>query len=1402
MEFIIPASKDDLLSRKDVRHYAVEDLLTVRQISTALKEYRSVCKSNSLAVAEHFDTLFSILCLQKDLDQTLIEEAWTLLIYGCQTFLDKLPFILDESDLSREERLNNLNGLKMSCYLLCQFMELFESIDTKPTTVAVKGKGKKTKSSNLTMDWNMEKQNGLQLLYGFLNLSLSKLWDPPVVEEEYISLVSSCCCKTLENPSTSKSRESIVLIAHIFGNLVQRYNHGLSMSLKIDQLLKHFEFLTSPLAQIVEIMVNEHRCKSTLTDLFREIGNSDNKDSSKDTTAAKAYGGFMVELSEKIPSVVLAYVPLVIKLLDDEPYTLRNGVLGMLGEILIKFLTKDNLDDKMRAARDNYFDKLKTHIIDVNAFVRSKVLQIWQNIITEGESLMTSVVGRLHDKSSIVRRHALQLVTALLKSNPFAAKLPVEDLKINYEKEKAILDQMTPEISSLVGSAVVDGEISQKWSILQKKLSSIMEEDEFLPKDKDISSLIADGENSDNVLSAIVKHLDNGEFLEALILTCAARESFPDIPVFSVPSAKEKTSDAEDEEMDVSCSNEENKTIADIKEIYFWVKCPVVTQALDESKEDQNNSDLIKQKTLVQYLKNSLTFAAQVQQCIPVICQLLGSKNTTDVLEAIQFFVTAVEFGVTAATVGVRKMMVLIWSQETSVREAVVNAYRTLYLEPKEKNQKTFAESVVKNLSSLFVGITFGDLMSYEALISQFVKSGHIGTSVIKVLWDRFTMKSKSVTSQDSRCAIHLIAMCAQAEPEIAKSNIELLVQEGLGPRGETDYLLAQGTCQVLLKLVPGSKEKGTLSSEPFRFEAEHSMFHHLKSILLKGVTDMGLHHWIPLADLAVTVIYKLCDTPGVVCVDLLRQLLVVLTETCKNEMQLAKDGGDESAKSTLVSCVLARVLSVAGQVAFRQTVFMEVDVLTEMKRLMALKEENKKGHRKSRGGNNSKASEMEEDMALAGASAEDTEAEYIRRLCELEILNEDNFLIKFCPLIHDVCSNSARFPDPDLQKEASLALARFMIINPKFCDSYLQLLFTLLEKSPSPVIRSNLIIALGDLTFRFPNLIEPWTSHLYGRLRDSSSDVRKTTLQVLSHLILNDMVKVKGQISELAICIVDHDEKISGLAKLFFHELAKKSNSMYNMPDIISRLSDPDIGVEQSHFQIIIKYIFSNIEKNKHSESLVEKLCHRFRGTRTDRQVQDLSFCLSHLSYSEKALAKLMENFTCFADKLVDPVVYNHFVQIISKSKQFLRQESKSCFAELESKIEQAHTKGLEGAAVEDHAVSRPSVCVKANNTRRKTKGQRKAALNKENIQESDEDVEINSQSPLKQRTTRGGRKSNKMRYTIDSSDDDDGFFDLGKEGQKEQDLDADDSLVTKPSQKKTRRGKVPLTPVYSPSA
>jgi hypothetical protein len=77
------------------------------------------------------------------------------------------------------------------------------------------------------------------------------------------------------------------------------------------------------------------------------------------------------------------------------------------------------------------------------------------------------------------------------------------------------------------------------------------------------------------------------------------------------------------------------------------------------------------------------------------------------------------------------------------------------------------------------------------------------------------------------------------------------------------------------------------------------------------------------------------------------------------------------------------------------------------------------------------------------------------------------------------------------------------------FSEANLQILFTVAESAPSEIVRSNCTIALGDLAVRLPNLLEPWTEYIYARLRDPSVSVRKNAVLVISHLILNDMMKV-----------------------------------------------------------------------------------------------------------------------------------------------------------------------------------------------------------------------------------------------------------------------------------------------------
>jgi condensin complex subunit 1 len=124
-------------------------------------------------------------------------------------------------------------------------------------------------------------------------------------------------------------------------------------------------------------------------------------------------------------------------------------------------------------------------------------------------------------------------------------------------------------------------------------------------------------------------------------------------------------------------------------------------------------------------------------------------------------------------------------------------------------------------------------------------------------------------------------------------------------------------------------------------------------------------------------------------------------------------------------------------------------------------------------------------------------------------------------------------FSHPLLRESAVLALSKYMCISGEVCSRHLDLLFTALAASPEVAVRANIVVALGDLAFRFPNAVEPWNALIYARLRDPSPRVRANTLMVLTHLILNDMVKVKGLVSDIALCLRDPLPRLRDMAKV-----------------------------------------------------------------------------------------------------------------------------------------------------------------------------------------------------------------------------------------------------------------------------
>uniref|UniRef100_W5MJA9 Condensin complex subunit 1 n=1 Tax=Lepisosteus oculatus TaxID=7918 RepID=W5MJA9_LEPOC len=1253
-----------------------------------------------LCILEHFDTAYSILQHFQTADSAVKADTLDILLKVVSGLSASLPALLDSSSLSPADRKLQLNTVKMGVFLLCKLAEGLESDSSRHSIITAPSKGGKksrTVNADAPFQWDTERDHVLQALTQLLQLDIRTLWSLSLVEEEFTSCVTRCCYKLLENPAINQvkyksTREAII---HLLGLLVKKYNHLLGASVKVIQLLQHFEHLSSVFAQAMSVWGSEYGVKAIVGEVIREIGQKSSEELSREGSGVRSYAAFLSELGTLVPEAMVPNISVLLQHLEGECYSMRLAVCEVLGEILVRVLHGDQLSETSRAARDQFLDTLQEHVHDANAFVRSRVLQVFTRVVQSKalplvryREVLTLAVGRLIDKSVNVCKNAIQLLAAFIANNPYSCKLSSVDLKAPLEKEVAKLKELKEKEREKAPVAVIEAwEVWQAMEpellqTVQAELDRRSQEDETEEQNETEEEIQPGGSPRDTAVR-IAQLLQSNKYRQAVGLTLKGLSAFPESDYFSADSPltadgimgtlgrifkafcreKDKLFHTAGRGSEEDSGKQEPVTVvADKKE-----------EGSEEEREEAS-SELKKQEMLVQYLRDTESFSLQIEEAISLITSMLYWKTTSVVQEAIQFCVTVCEFGVSQSLNGVRRMLPLVWSPDTAVREATVEAYKRLYLRPPGDTLRAKAQTLVHNLSVLMVDASLGTIQCLEEIVLEFFQKSELQSTVIQVLWERFTGKT-ACSGLERRAAVLLLGMAARAEKEVVLSNLDTLVSVALGEKVMEDFLLARDACIAVSKITDKNKRK---DGRPFRLPQDHQLFTALTDAITAGVL-LNDAYWVSFMEQAVSLIYQLSESPDKTCAHILRsctkRLLDEITQFVSDSLSLLLS----------VQCgALAQLLSLAGSVAFQQLEHLERSVSGELRRRRMEKEEKQSAPDRTR--HSSNETTVEEEMGLTGASAEDTEAELIRKICETELLHEETVLTPFLPLMVKVCSNPGRYSHPQLSTAACLALAKYMMISSSVCDSNLRLLFTMLEKASLPSVRSNTIIALGDLTIRFPNLIEPWTPHLYARLSDQCPSVRLTALTVLTHLVLKDMVKVKGQVSEMALLLIDPESKISSLALNFFNELAGKDNAIYNLlPDIISRLSDPERGIAEEDFQTIMKQLFSYITKEKQTESLVEKLCQRFRTAKSERQWRDLSHCLSLLSLSERGFKKLQECWECYSDKLSEEGVYQGLLALVGKLRRAAKPEVKAQVEEFEKRLTAVHTRGLENVETEE---------------------------------------------------------------------------------------------------------------------
>lgn len=421
-------------------------------------------------IFDHFDVFYSIIANASDVQVQTIFRASELLYKSIDALGSLLAEFLREPSQSSGERDSMLNVLKMLIYAN---ITLVKKVD-KDVIVA---EGKKTKKQTAedanNSKWEELRYNALLQLFNILTLPLGNLWDPPVAEEPFVNICADFAYRTIEHPSVKqKNVEDAAFQA--LALLLKNYNHAIVFPTKIFELMKSSELSATAIAGGVVVLFEQHGIQTILKVIIEQILNGLDA-SVSDGPVVKNISTFFTELGNNAPTLVMPFIrDIASDVLNLESYQLRICILQLMSEIVMGELTGEQLTPEQKETRDEYLDHTFSHILDVNAHVRSKCLSLWANMKHENavplswlSPVVKVTVDRLEDKSNLVRKNAINLIKSFLERNPYAAKLSLEELEQRYEEKSKELSDLR---KKMVDESDKMDEVNEQWELTLNEL--------------------------------------------------------------------------------------------------------------------------------------------------------------------------------------------------------------------------------------------------------------------------------------------------------------------------------------------------------------------------------------------------------------------------------------------------------------------------------------------------------------------------------------------------------------------------------------------------------------------------------------------------------------------------------------------------------------------------------------------------------------------------------------------------------------------------------------------------------------------------------------------------------------------------------------------------------------------
>ncbi|CAF1452589.1 unnamed protein product [Didymodactylos carnosus] len=457
--FDIPNKFEDLKYQISSASYYVPNVLDLAEFNTQLQSCARIREPNQ--ILDYFPLFYSIAIEYGQVPSVSRHQAADALIRLTISEAAEVQRRL-HLGLTGDERRLHLNIIKMLCCLLAEFTIRADSDNSQKVEELIpktQKKGKKGDQSSDNFTNELLRDKCLKALGDVLRAHIRPLWEPSIIDEQFVKTVTKPCYNLLRKQDVHK-------------NAVIKENFPL----------------------IIAIMVDK-------------FGHA------RDSSAFKSMATFITQIAELDPKIIRTHIDLLLDLLTVDVHHIRIAVLIAFAHVIDRELVPvDSLDDSAKKLRDELFRCLSDHVYDSNSYVRTNALQIWAGLIQGKKVPVKQLIQafefglcRLRDAACPVRKEAVTLVMHVILSNPYfgidVTHADLEEQRIKTEKELEELQKIVNEKDKSDDDDVDENEIDEKSKDTKKLVRRDDDDDDQKKEDAEFIILSSDEENDDNIVN-------------------------------------------------------------------------------------------------------------------------------------------------------------------------------------------------------------------------------------------------------------------------------------------------------------------------------------------------------------------------------------------------------------------------------------------------------------------------------------------------------------------------------------------------------------------------------------------------------------------------------------------------------------------------------------------------------------------------------------------------------------------------------------------------------------------------------------------------------------------------------------------------------------------------------------